>query len=385
VATGSADLRTWAREPANPVIRETPPGVDVPAFRDHCVWREDGTWRQLVGSGITGRGGAALLYESPDLREWRYIGPLVVGNSAVGVEGDADWTGTMWECVDLFRPPTAANGPGPQHVLVFSAWHDGTTHHPLYLTGDYAGDSFTPSAAHRLDLGGRYFYAPQSFSDDRGRRILFGWLQEGRPEAEALANGWSGVMSLPRQAVLGADGELHLSPVDEVASLRGAPQAAPGRDLSLGEPVELAGGDQLDVELALVLEPGARVEVRVRATDDAAESTVLEIGRNADGPGGTVRLDRSRSSLDPAVDGTERSGPVPVDADGAVAVRLIVDHSALEVFVNGRALTARVYPTRADATGCAVVLVDGPAGLVEGTSWPMRDVWERGRVPWPRA
>lgn len=54
VARGSADLRYWTKDPANPVITAPPEGTDITAFRDHCVWQEGQVWRQLVGSGIRG-------------------------------------------------------------------------------------------------------------------------------------------------------------------------------------------------------------------------------------------------------------------------------------------------------------------------------------------
>ena len=56
VAVGSPDLLTWTKAPENPVIPAPPAGVDVTAYRDHCVWREGPLWRQIVGSGIRGRG-----------------------------------------------------------------------------------------------------------------------------------------------------------------------------------------------------------------------------------------------------------------------------------------------------------------------------------------
>ena len=114
-----------------------------------------------MGAGIRGVGGTALLYESDDLREWRFVGPLLVGEADAQPGARSDWTGTMWECVDLFRldSETAATD-----VLVFSAWDDGVTHHPLYLTGNYRATPSKSPALHRLDLGGRYFYAPQSIT-----------------------------------------------------------------------------------------------------------------------------------------------------------------------------------------------------------------------------
>jgi beta-fructofuranosidase len=50
-------------------------------FRDHCVWREGDSWYQVIGSGIRGEGGAALLYRSNDLLHWEYLHPLLVGDN----------------------------------------------------------------------------------------------------------------------------------------------------------------------------------------------------------------------------------------------------------------------------------------------------------------
>ena len=417
LATGSADLVTWVKDPRNPVIGGYPEGMELTAYRDHCVWREGGRWRQLVGSGIAGRGGTALLYESSDLRSWRFVGPLLTGDSTTGTVEGGDWTGTMWECVDLFRPPlaeesdrrAAGDGPNPVDVLVFSAWDDGVTHHPLYWTGRYRGDAFEPHGLHRLDYGGRYFYAPQSFRDSSGRRVVFGWLQEGRTDGAMVATGWSGVMSLPRVVALGADGVLTQAPAPEVASLRGDEEHHPAQALT-PTPLPLGEGDQRDLEVSLVLQPGATVALALAATPDGTEATVLEFTRAHGGSGraaadqrgpvengtaaggtvedgtvedGTVTLDRSRSSLDPSVDATPRSGPFPVGDDGRVELRVVVDHSALEVFVHGRALTARIYPTREDARHLSVRVVSGTARLDRAAAWTMRDIWSGPRPLYP--
>ena len=349
IATGSPDLLEWTKDPGNPVIADTPAGVDIVAFRDHCVWREGDAWRQIVGSGIRGEGGAALLYESSDLREWTYLGPLLVGDADDRPRDAPDWTGTMWECVDLF---TVAGESRTSDILVFSAWDDGVTRHPLYWTGRYEGDRFVPERLHRLDLGGRFFYAPQTLRDESGRRIIFGWMQEGRPDDHAIAAGWSGVMSLPREVTLAADGSLHQQPVPEVSALRTEvlyDGAADGARLS---------GDQVDLELDVVL-PGAAsdgadaaVEIIVRASSDGAEQTVYRIRR--EGRLARIALDRGRSSLDGSVDVVEVSGEVPVGDDDRVTVRILIDHSALEAFANGVPLASRVYPTRPDALGVEV-------------------------------
>ena len=389
VATGSADLRTWVKDPGNPVIGAYPEGLELTAYRDHCIWREDGRWRHLVGSGIVGEGGTALLYESTDLRRWDYVGPLVTGDTTTGTVEAGDWTGTMWECVDLFRPPTAegvvTDDDEPVDVLVFSAWDSGITHYPLYWTGHYRGDVFEPRELHRLDYGGRYFYAPQSFRDSTGRRLMFAWLQEGRTDEAMVTAGWSGVMSLPRVVAVGADGALALDPAPEVAALRTDEQRYAAQQLS-DAPLGLGVGDQRDLEVTLALEPGAVVGLTLAASTDGQEATVLRITRAASVSGaldGTIELDRSRSSLDTSVDATLRSGPVPIAADGVVDVRVLVDHSAVEVFVNGRALTARIYPTRQDATAASLSLLAGSAELLGARTWAMRDAWGGPRSRYP--
>ncbi|MGW1109182.1 glycoside hydrolase family 32 protein, partial [Streptomyces sp. NPDC002540] len=307
VATGSPDLRSWHKDPANPVIAAPPEG-DLTAFRDHCVWRENGKWRQLVGSGIRGVGGTAFLYESEDLRGWRYVGPLLTGDASTGTAADLDWTGTMWECVDLFRIDGA-------DILAFSAWDEGATHYSLYWTGQYEGDTFTPCELHRLDYGQRYFYAPQSTRDALGRRIMFGWLQEGRDEDAMAEAGWCGVMSLPRVVTLGADGRLVQAPVPELARLRREAVHTAAFVVTDGTYVRLddVAGDQLDIETTLRLAPGAAARLVVRESADGSERTVIEVSRAADGTTGTLRLHREASSLDPSVDSEPRYGELPLN------------------------------------------------------------------------
>ncbi|GAA0526543.1 glycoside hydrolase family 32 protein [Paractinoplanes ferrugineus] len=385
VARGSADLRSWTKDEANPVIAAAPEGVDVTAFRDHCVWREGAVWRQLIGSGIRGVGGTAFLYESDDLRTWRYVGPLLTGTAAQN-PGEPDWTGTTWECVDLFRLGDSESGNADAtDVLVFSAWDEGTTHHSLYWTGRYQGDAFTPTAVHRLDYGGRYFYAPQSTRDEHGRRIMFGWLQEGRTDDANARAGWCGVMSLPRIVTLGSDGGLHQAPAPELTRLRRDHVAVPARRLNASYTrLYDVRGDQLDLEISLRLAPAATARLVLRETPDGAERTVVEVNRTHDGAGGTLRLHRETSSLDPTVDTEPRYGALPMGPDGRVELRVLVDHSALEIFANGHPLSARVYPTRPDQAVGVGVGADGDVALDRFDAWQMASAFTAGPRPlWP--
>src|SRR5713101_5584025 len=65
----SDDLVHWRDLP---IALAPTPGFDVLAFRDHGVWKEDGTWYQVIGSGIRSVGGTVFLYRSADLVHWDY-------------------------------------------------------------------------------------------------------------------------------------------------------------------------------------------------------------------------------------------------------------------------------------------------------------------------
>jgi len=299
----------------------------------------------------------------------------------------------MWECVDLFRAGQGSLGSEPSDgspdVLVFSAWNDGDTRHPLYWTGRYAGDTFEPAALHRLDYGGRFFYAPQSFQDESGRRVMFGWMQEGRSDAAMVEAGWSGVMSLPRIVTAADDGSLRFAPVPEIEKLRRGHVRLPGQVLTgTSGPLELGlSGTQLDLELDLQLAPGALLRLAVLGSTDGGasgspnEETVIELCRATDGTNnGTLRLDRTRSSLDPTVDVEEKSGPVPMP-EGRVHLRVLLDRSAVEIFANGVPLTARVYPTLGGEH--VSLAAEGTAQILSLDAWTMAGIFDGTRSLFP--
>jgi len=135
IATSTDDLLTWEKHAGNPVIVAPPEGLDVTGFRDPCVWREGDTWYALIGSGIQGVGGTALLYKSPDLIHWEYVHPLCVG--------DHHDTGEMWECPDLFPLGTLNEDRNKnKHVLLVSIQPEFLYAH--YFIGTYADHKFVP-------------------------------------------------------------------------------------------------------------------------------------------------------------------------------------------------------------------------------------------------
>jgi beta-fructofuranosidase len=118
----------------------------------------------------------------------------------------------------------------------------------------------------------------------------------------------------------------------------------------------------------------------VLGSGDGTEETRIELGRPAGGAVGLLRLDRSRASLDSSVDAGEKSGPVPM-TEGRVRLRVLVDRSAVEIFANGRPLTARAYPTLGG--GHVTLSATGSVRLLSFDAWTMADIGGGARTLFP--
>lgn len=353
MAVGSDDLLVWQKHPANPVL--TPPtDLDLTGFRDPSVWREDGGWYQLIGAGVRGVGGAALLYRSQDLLEWDYLGPLLSSQHDLGL-----WTGSIWECPQLLNF-------GNKRVLIFGVWDDGT-HYTVAITGSYQNHRFRPEHVRKLDAGDRHFYAAQTLKDERRRYLMWGWVQEAGPADQNTA-GWSGVMSLPRELTLAPGGTLLIRPPEELTGLR--ERHTRFANVTLAGVHDLgSGGLQLELQAEFSFS-GEVCGLSVLRSPDGAEETRIfyDPGRNKLG------VDRRRSSLTKSgLPLDVQEGDFELRAGEPLKLHLFLDHSVLEVFANERfCLTSRVYPQRRDSAGLAAFGQDAEFAL---NVWTLPAIW----------
>jgi beta-fructofuranosidase len=243
LATSSdSDLRTWKKLSKPVLLPPREPGLT--GFRDPCLWRTDNTWFMGIGSGIKGAGGRALLYRSKNLRDWEYLHQLASGKRNGKQTNDSVDAGEMCECPDFFAL-------GKKHVLLYCTerkvyWESGELD-PKELV-------FHQEKRGLLDYGA--FYAPKSQLDASGRRILWGWITETRPETEYSAAGWAGCMSLPRVPTLAEDGTLRMAVIPEMAKLR---------EKEMSVLPKTGGKDRLETLRGLELKAAAaEIELRFR-------------------------------------------------------------------------------------------------------------------------
>jgi beta-fructofuranosidase len=344
----SADMRTWTKHPANPVIAAPPSGMEVTGFRDPCVWKDGETWFMVVGSGIKDVGGAILLYRSPDLVRWEYVHPILIG--------DKDKTGTMWECPNFFRL-------GDKWVLTISPI---PFRRAIYFVGAFKDLKFTPEVQGEIDLGGA-LYAPQLFRDDTGRLILFGWLWENRKNAEQW--GWQGAQSLPRVLTLGKDNRLNFAPAKEAKSLRGKHTHFANLTITPNSADLLKDVNDDCLEIVAEIEPvdAQQFGVKVRCSPDGEEETLITYSHHS------LAIDRTRSSLADEPEKDVRSAPFALGKDETLRLRIFLDRSVLEVFANGHTcLTSRIYPSQSDSLGVDLFTVGGVVKVKSLDVWEMK-------------
>jgi beta-fructofuranosidase len=133
--------------------------------------------------------------------------------------------GYMWECPDLFwMSGKAFLSVSPQGLA-----SEEFCNQNVYQSGYFALGKW--NTAENISLGDFYewdygfdFYAPQTYEDEQGRRILLGWM--GVPDAPydhdpTIEEGWQHMLTLPRQlSVDDTTGRIRQTPLPELSALR---------------------------------------------------------------------------------------------------------------------------------------------------------------------
>ncbi|ELZ76307.1 beta-fructofuranosidase [Haloferax gibbonsii ATCC 33959] len=346
-------LDEWEKHPGNPVIEDIPEELGILSndqwnaeFRDHDVWREDGTWYHLIGTGLEDGGGAAILYTSDTLTEWELVGPLLVG--------DRHEDGPLWECPELLDF-------GESQVLQVSNYDK-----VVYFVGTFDGTSFDRRADGTVDHGN--YYAAQSVPHGEDQYLSWGWIREDRDGAAQWDAGWSGVMSLPRVLSLDEDDTLRVRPTPEVEALRGHHQSLPKQTLSPEDSVfPETSGSALEIQVTFELGDAEAFELVVGESPDGAERTPVRYSCENE-----LVVDRSASSESKAPSSNSQRIPSISTDDGLVTLHVFVDGSVVELFANEReSLSSRIYPTREDSTGVSLNAVGGDVAIHNVDIWEL--------------
>lgn len=306
----------------NPVI--SAPEDNSQDFRDPKVWEYDGTYYLVLGSRSKDDNlGRILLYQSADLLDWKYLGPIT---KSTGQESE----GYMWECPDFFR----LNG---KDVIACSPMGiKACGHHYLNLNqnGYFVGQlDYQQAIFHHLNFNeldyGHNFYAAQSFLTPDGRQIQFGWFSSFDQAMPEQADGWAGALTLPRELILNGD-QLGTIPAKEVNLLRS------GRVIHSAQTID---GDQ---QLAVTDPQHTEWDITVTTTGDDDQFSWTLTGSNEQLI--ACHYDKAAGEITVHQHGQATDRYATIGHCDQLRLRIFVDTSSVEFFINdGQATFSERY------------------------------------------
>ena len=322
---------------------------------DSDIWKEGDTYYGLVGRS---------LWTSKDLTHWQARGGFLTSTPFIRHDDDGS-------CPNFQRL-------GDKYILLFFSHSNGGQ----YYLGDYANLRFNPYAHGRFNHGRVApggVHAPSAVSDGKGGVINILNINDAR-----YSEHWDQIMSVPQHLTLGQDKQLRIEPVAELASLRGEHQRVDRTVLLANREMVLDHIRGNTMELAVELDPKeARwVQLNVLRSPNAEEQTSITFF-NFDRQltywyqtPGQVILDGSRSSTLPDV-WLRPPEQVVMQRNGeSLRLRVFIDRSVVEVFVNERQyLAMRIYPGRKDSLGISLRAQGQDAVLKSLDAWQMQSIW----------
>jgi beta-fructofuranosidase len=281
--------------------------------RDPKIYEKGGKYYLVLGARTRDSIGEILLYESSDLQSWKEYGRI---------HTPAPF-GYMWECPDLFD----LDG---QTILITcpqGVKQDGIQYENIYQNGYFVLEPPLSKENivhnfHELDHGFD-FYAPQTFLDEKGRRILIGWM--GMPDAEytnpTVENFWQHALTLPRKLSY-HNNRLYQYPIEETENLR---ESQTKFELKEKTTMSLPSNT---CEIHLDLNQPAFTLVLDEEIELSYKDQIFTLSFKENGYGRTNRH---------------------VKVDEISTLDLFMDTSSLEIFINHgqHALTTRIYPEHA--------------------------------------
>ena len=204
-------------------------------------------------------------------------------------------------------------------------------------------------------------------------------------------------LSLSRLLTLVGKDELRMEPAGDIQSLRYDHRQVEAMALPANREIVLDGIEGNALEIVAEIDPrsAAMVELNILRSPGKEEFTRIAFfkqrgfqnwehfagwGQWLDSCNSLITIDSSYSSELPDVSSrAPETAPVYLAPDEPLRLRIFIDKSVVEVFVNGKQCVAlRVYPGRADSTGVSLRAQGSEARLNHFEAWTMKSIYAAG-------
>ena len=306
--------------------------------RDPKIYKKDGRYYMIQGGRDAESYGCALLFCSDDLEHWKWYDTVRTAKPF----------GYMWECPDYFE----LDGKKFLSVSPQGLKREEFRFQNIYQSGYFPvkeDGSVDERDFREWDMGFD-FYAPQTFTDNSGRRLLIGWM--GMPDAEeeytnkTIDEGWQHCLTVPRELRV-KDGKIFQYPAKELERLRKEKTILDDEKSIVEVRVEVNEGFDLLIEDIAVTDRSFQISMGGQMLFKY-ENEIAEIGFSEIAGAGRNKRKAKVSELN--------------------NIRILADTSAVELYLNDGEIvfSTRYYPDREDLQ----LKVKG--GKFRGNLWNLR-------------
>lgn len=345
------DLLTWTKKSGNPVINGRPNGL-TDDFRDCYVFRNGNDLYMIVGSSKNGVGVTTLHKYDKSTKTWSNDGKLFFSGS------NANQDGTFWEMPNITKI-------GDKWLFTATPLNTGVGVRTLYWTGSintdgtFAPDSRTPKTVEMAGFSkdGYGLLSPTIFQKD-GKTLMLGIVPDKLPGSENYKMGYAHTYSLPREISLDSKGNLIQKPFSGLAAMRSETSfKMTDFNLSAEKDLDPVQGRSLELSAKFVVGNG---DFGFSFLGNGEQKVTLVYSPNT----GMLSLDMSginRIVNDGVFGGVYNYAlPTPVAVGEKMTLKVFVDHSIIDIFVNDTyAASVRVFPRDVDAVKATAFVKNG--------------------------
>lgn len=345
------DLLTWTKKSGNPVINGRPNGL-TDDFRDCYVFRNGTDLYMIVGSSKNGVGVTTLHKYDKSTKTWSNDGKLFFSGS------NANQDGTFWEMPNITKI-------GDKWLFTATPLNTGVGVRTLYWTGSinadgtFAPDSRTPKTVEIAGFSkdGYGLLSPTIFQKD-GKTLMLGIVPDKLPGSENYKMGYAHTYSLPREISLDSKGNLIQKPFSGLTAMRSETSfKMTDFNLSAEKDLDPVKGRSLELSAKFVVGNG---DFGFSFLGNGEQKVTLVYSPNT----GMLSLDMSginRIVNDGVFGGVYNYAlPTPVAVGEEMTLKVFVDHSIIDIFVNDTyAASVRVFPRDVDAVKATAFVKNG--------------------------
>ena len=335
----SPDLLTWEKTTEKLVSPQ--PGYDPHEWRDPYVfWNADsGEYVMILGArkleGAKQRTGCTVWFTSTDLKSWKFQGDFWAPNQFY-----------MHEMPDLFKI-------GEYWYLLTTEYSDRCK--TIYRISKSLRGPWLAPADDAFD--GRAYYAARSCSDGE-RRYLFGWVPTRHNEDDLAHWDWGGTLVV-HEVYQRPDGSLGVRAPDGVQNafarsqiLAAGPLVVKSQDGTAAVSLARAAGDVFRFDADVEISAGTRA-FGIRLFEDKTSGDTCEFTFHA--AENRVIFGRSPNHPWHRYQNLGMERPLHIQANRKIHLQLIVDDNIAVLYVDGAALSARMYARPGQALSIFVV------------------------------